>query len=54
VPRVAALTRDDVQAAATRNLRPDDLVAVVVGDAARVSPTLEPLGLGEPKLTAVV
>jgi zinc protease len=54
VPRVAALTRDDVQAAATRNLRPDDLVAVVVGDAARVSPTLEPLDLGEPKLTAVV
>ena len=53
VARVANLTRDAVQAAATRNLRPQGLLAVVVGDAARVGPTLEPLGLGAPKLTAV-
>lgn len=46
VPRVASLDLDDVQQAAQRNLHPDQLVAVVVGDAGRVAPTLEPLGLG--------
>lgn len=54
VPRVAGLTLDEVQQAATRHLRPEDLLAVVVGDAARVAQTLEPLGLGLPRLTAVV
>jgi zinc protease len=53
VPRVAGLTLAEVQQAATRHLRPEDLLAVVVGDAARVAATLESLGLGLPRLTAV-
>jgi zinc protease len=48
VPRIAALELDAVQDAATRNLHPERLVTVIVGDADRVAPTLEVLGLGAP------
>ena len=34
--RIAAVTARDVQAAARRHLRPDELVAVIVGDRAEV------------------
>ena len=46
VPRVAALDLDGVQAAASRNLHPDQLVTLIVGDADRVAPTLGVLDLG--------
>lgn len=52
VPRMAALTLAEVQDAAARHLHPDRLVTVIVGDAARVEPTLEVLGLGPALATA--
>ena len=48
VPRIAAIELGAVQDAATRNLHPERLVTVIVGDADRVAPTLEVLGLGAP------
>jgi len=48
VPRVAALGLDEVRAAASRNLHPEQLVPLVVGDAERVVPTLGVLDLGPP------
>jgi hypothetical protein len=36
-----------VRAAANRHIRPDELVVVVVGDAAKVEPELREAGLGE-------
>lgn len=45
--RMRAVTAEDVKAAAARWLAPDDLVVVVVGDAAAVRPGLEYLGIGE-------
>ena len=48
VPRIAALELGEVQDAATRNLHPERLVTVIVGDATRVTPTLDVLGLGAP------
>ena len=48
VPRVAALDLGAVQDAARRNLHPDQLVTVIVGDADRVAPTLDGLELGPP------
>jgi predicted Zn-dependent peptidase len=46
VPIVAALSLADVQAAAAAHLDPDRLMAVVVGDAGQVGPSLPALGLG--------
>jgi zinc protease len=48
VPRVAALDLSAVQAAASRNLHPERLVTLVVGDAERVAPTLDVLDVGPP------
>jgi zinc protease len=48
VPRIAKLELGEVQDAATRNLHPEQLVTVIVGDADRVASTLEVLDLGEP------
>jgi predicted Zn-dependent peptidase len=52
VPRVAALQLGAVQDAATRNLHPERLVAVIVGDADRVAPTLDVLELGPASVIA--
>jgi zinc protease len=46
-PSVAAVSAADVRAAANRHIRPDELVVVVVGDAAKVEPELRGAGLGE-------
>jgi zinc protease len=46
-PGVAAISAADVRAAAQRNIRPDELAVVVVGDAAAVEPELRAAGLGE-------
>ena len=48
VPRIAALDLTGVQAAAHRNLHPEQLVTLIVGDAERVAPTLGVLELGPP------
>lgn len=45
VPRLNAVTLDDVAAAAARHVRPDQLTAVVVGDPAAVEPQLTAHGL---------
>jgi zinc protease len=45
VPRLNAVTLDDVEAAAARHVRPDRLTAVVVGDPATVEPQLTAHGL---------
>ncbi|HLU26416.1 MAG TPA: pitrilysin family protein [Longimicrobiales bacterium] len=44
--RIAAVDADDVRRVANEHLRPDRLAIVVVGDAQRVAPELEALGLG--------
>jgi zinc protease len=46
-PGVAAVTAADVRATANRNIRPDELAVVVVGDAASVEPEVRAAGLGE-------
>ena len=46
-PAVAAVSAADVRAAANRHIRPDELVVVVVGDAAKVEPELRDAGLGD-------
>lgn len=48
VPQVSAVGADDAVRAARAHLNPDRLLTVVVGDAARVRPGLEALGLGAP------
>ncbi len=48
VPRVKAVTREVVTAAAARYLPSHDMEVVVVGDRERVMPSLSRLGLGEP------
>jgi len=48
VPRIAALELDAVQDASLRNLHPERLVTVIVGDADRLAPTLGVLDLGPP------
>ena len=50
-PGVAAVTAADVRDAANRHIRPDELVVVVVGDAATVEPELRGLGLGDVAVT---
>ncbi len=47
--RVHALTVADMQAAAKRVVRPDNLVWVVVGDRAKIEPGVRELNLGEVK-----
>ena len=48
VPRVAAVSADEVTRAASRHLHPDQLVAVVVGSRAEVHTSLSGLGFGDP------
>jgi len=45
VPRLNAVTLDDVAAAAARHVRPDRLTTVIVGDPADVAPQLQARGL---------
>ena len=44
--RVRAVTRDKAAEAARRHIRPDELCAVVVGEADEVAPDVEALGIG--------
>lgn len=44
--RVRAVTRDKAAEAARRHIRPDELCAVVVGEAGEVAPDVEALGIG--------
>lgn len=46
-PGVAAVSAADIRAAANLHIRPDELVVVVVGDAAKVEAELRGAGLGE-------
>jgi predicted Zn-dependent peptidase len=46
-PAVAAVTREEVQAAATAHVRPDRAVVTIVGDAGRIVGPLGDIGLGE-------
>lgn len=46
VAKVGAVAGGDVQRLAARTIHPDSLTIVVVGDAARIRPGLEALGLG--------
>ena len=50
--KVLDVTVDEVNAAAAARLRPDNLVCVVVGDAATVVPELEQTGLGPVEVVA--
>jgi len=50
--QVLDVTVDEVNAAAATRLRPDNLVCVVVGDAATVVPELESTGLGPVEVVA--
>jgi len=50
--QVLDVSVDEVNAAAATRLRPDDLVCVVVGDAATVVPDLERTGLGPVEVVA--
>lgn len=52
VPKMAALELAEVQGAASRNLHPERVVTVIVGDAEKVGPTLGVLDLGPPVRTA--
>lgn len=49
VPRLQAVTLDEVSGAAQRYLDPDRMATVIVGDPDRVSETLGVLGLGQPE-----
>jgi len=53
VPRVEALTVDDVTAVVQRHLHPDRLTTLVVGDYGVIGRDLPKLGLGDPTLLAV-
>jgi predicted Zn-dependent peptidase len=54
VPRVAALTVDDVTRAAERHLHPDRLITLVVGDPDAVLPDLERLQLGKVSIVSPI
>jgi predicted Zn-dependent peptidase len=45
-PSIEAVTDADVQGVATRNIRPDELAIVLVGDADAILPGLEAAALG--------
>jgi zinc protease len=49
-PKVRALTRADMSAAAERLLRPDNMVWIVVGDRAKIEEGVRELNLGDMKL----
>jgi predicted Zn-dependent peptidase len=53
VPRVAAVTADEVARAARRHLDPSRALVLVVGDRSRVEAPLAALGLGDPVPLAV-
>jgi zinc protease len=53
VPRVLALTEEDLTRVAATHIRPDDLVTVVVGSRDTIGTTLESLDLGSPSEVAV-
>jgi zinc protease len=53
VPRINALALETVRGAAERHLDADRLLTVIVGDRAKVQPTLSVLGLGEPTLAEI-
>jgi zinc protease len=46
-PSIAAVTPDEVQAAATAHLEPDRAIVAIVGDASRIVEPLRDIGLGE-------
>jgi predicted Zn-dependent peptidase len=50
--RVRSVTRDDAAVAAQRHIRPAEAQIVVAGDAARVVPALEALGVGPVEVVA--
>jgi zinc protease len=50
VPRVEAITPDDVTRVAKQHLDPDRLMTLVVGDVDRIAQDLAGLGLGEPQI----
>lgn len=52
IPRVLAVTRDDVQRAAERYLDPTRLATVMVGDLDRIRGDIEALGMGAPHVLA--
>jgi predicted Zn-dependent peptidase len=52
VPRIRALTVDDITRAAGQYLHPDRAVVVAVGDCARIKNALETAGLGEASIVA--
>jgi zinc protease len=52
VPRLEAVTLEEVTAAARRYLDPERMATVIVGDTDRVGETLGMLGLGEPQPVA--
>jgi predicted Zn-dependent peptidase len=54
VPRVEAVTADDISRVAALYLNPQGSVTLVVGDAERVTPTLGELELGEPMVLSAV
>jgi zinc protease len=53
VPRIAALELDAVRAAAERHLDANRLLTVIVGDRAKILPTMPGLGIGEPTLSEI-
>lgn len=54
VPRVLAVTRDDVRRVARRYLTPDRMVVVVVGDRARIEAPVRALNLGPLRVLGIV
>jgi zinc protease len=44
--RILAVTPEDVQRVAREYLRPDRFAIVIVGDAEKIAPELEALGIG--------
>lgn len=51
--RVLAVTREEVQEAARRHLRPGELTVVIAGDGSRIRTEIEGLGLGTVEVTDV-
>ena len=53
VPTVLSLTPADLTRAATEHIRPDRLIAVVVGDQEKIGGGLGDLGLGQPVMSSI-